>query len=201
MNTIATAVTTVALFALTTSAQALSFSYALDTNITYLMEPAYGPGSKPQVRPGESYRWFGTLTFETSAAADGTYLSSNVPEIPGRLTSFVLNTILQDGSYINPQDGSYDLKKDGLFYVQIPPYVILKDGQVADLGFRIEQWPDIWVRISGMNATYQSTLYDGFHARGTGTLVPVSPAPEPETYALMLAGIAAIAGQVRRRRS
>jgi hypothetical protein len=92
------------------------------------------------------------------------------------------------------------LKTDGTSYTQIPPYVILKDGQVADLGFRIEQWPDIWVRISGMNATYQSTLYDGFHARGTGTLV-AAPIPEPETYALMLAGIAAIAGKVRRRRS
>jgi hypothetical protein len=166
---------------------ASSFSYVLDASAAYLLEAAY-TGSKPQVHPGEPIAWNGTLTFETSSAADGTYLTPLVPDM-GRVTSFVLSTNLI----------SYDLKS-GISNVQIPPYVILKDGKVADLGFRVEPLPDIWVRISGMNVTYSSTLYDGFHAGGTGTLV-ATPIPEPETYALMLAGIAAIAGQVRRRRS
>jgi hypothetical protein len=153
----------------------------------YLTEPAY-VGAPPQVTPGQPFDWSGTLTFETSAALDGTYIS--FPQAGyGQVTSFTLVT----------NKISYDLKNNGTSSAQIPPFVVLAGGEVTQLGFRYESFPDIFVRIDGMNARYSNILFDGFHSAATGTLTPVAAVPEPETYALLLAGLGAIAGQVRRK--
>ncbi|HEX2542787.1 MAG TPA: PEP-CTERM sorting domain-containing protein [Caldimonas sp.] len=183
MKPIALAVATSALCLAAETSAAASFTFALHGTGAYLEQPAHS--GVPQATPGLAFEWLGTLTFATGSSADGTYLPFVGPH--GLLSSFSLNTNLI----------SFDLGR-GLNNVQIPPVITLSGGEVTFILFRYEELPDVFVRIDGMSATYSSTLNAGFHSSAVASLTPVTPVPEPETYALLLVGLA-LCGVARRR--
>lgn len=164
------------------------------------------------------FAWSGVVTVTTISGADGTYfaearniltasghinseppLLAVVPGVPGGdpaglkdLAGFALFDFPGDPSWIFPNGASVTIVNGAVSSISASGIQPGSRAGPATLTF------------SGLGVSYtdaelvNSAFGDGFRINAQGVLTPV---PEPETWALMLAGIAGIGAVTRMRRS
>lgn len=88
-------------------------------------------------------------------------------------------------------------------------YELALGGSVVQSGSIAEAYAAHWLGFSGGgfdevrvrdNNSFTSSLTGGYNAFAVDSIKVAAPVPEPETYALMLAGLAAVGFMARRRR-
>jgi hypothetical protein len=112
--------------------------------------------------------WYGSFTFEADSASDGTQ--------PVSLLS------LQDSF---GEDFSFSLFDSGLF-------LTLADGRVTDVTGKLVFPNGIRYGFSGLTASHEQPQFHHYGPTSASATLGVNAVPEPGTYALMLAGLAAI---------
>ena len=130
--------------------------------------------------------WAGTITVETASAGDGTFSGDD-------LLSLTFDTTLVQFT----TDGNFS----GIFSPSFAMATVQNGVVSVGLRFLLNEYTSL--DVVGSNASY---LFSGAHHGGTitgealigpGLIVPV---PEPDTYALMLAGLLLVPSLMKRHR-
>ena len=190
-------VLTAALLALMGTAQAQSeFDYSYNgTLLTWCSSPSgggCGPGEDPNVPRADP--WMGTLSFITSSSADGAYscLVGCGPDHDGELIIGFNGTLWPRWFPRVPLGFPGDVFR--------PLTLTLLNGAVVSLIGTFSDDPSVQIYSTDGEALAfgRSTFGTEGTVRqiGTATLTAI---PEPETWALLLAGLASIGGFTRRR--
>ena len=186
-----------ALFA--TSAQATTYHLTTaGTGVTLVDGWAVGvPVSLVPPAP-VSFAWAGTIDLSTAASTDGTYTGAS-------LTSFDAQAAISGprpayaifGFHLNPYGGGDRVN------FEAAPIVTIAGGLVTSIVASARYLPGPVVSFDGASLIYEGTSFHAgtTHSSGIATnYVPIPPVPEPETWALMLAGFGVVASLHRRRR-
>ncbi|HEY2560752.1 MAG TPA: PEP-CTERM sorting domain-containing protein [Caldimonas sp.] len=139
----------------------------------------FGDPSYPACAEDYTVAWIGAGEVVTSGSADGVYTGADV-------TFF--------SSLANIKTAS-----DSNGWTWGPITVTIADGEISSIDFfAVANGGDETLRFSGLDAGYTRQEFHEDRIIASGTVLPIlGPAPEPETYALMLAGLLGI---VARRR-
>ena len=173
------------------SASADSFSFDLTGGGIYDQNNGLYP--PPQAAPGAPFDWFGRLTIQTSSSLDGIY-SAYADEFPGSVGPLSVQFTSNLASF-----STGGVTPGATFY--IPPYVVVSGGQITSIRTSVDLFSSIFVRFDGLHADYVNSGDNSYKGVAVGTFVPsVAAVPEPESYALLLAGLAAIGAVQRGRR-
>ena len=146
-----------------------------------------------------AFGWAGNLHIETDASSDGVYSGA-------RLTSFTARGAM-DGVVPYAVFG-FDIVGSGLSYGDFPNYgvilptVTLTNGRVSAVTGSLRFLPTSGtISFAGMSVSQNGVYWHQGTTYSSGTIaapifatyaVPVTPVPEPETYAMLLAGLAAL---------
>lgn len=137
----------------------------------------------------ENISWIGQIHLETATAADGVFSGKD-------LLAFDLTSNF--GGFATDGNNSADTLHLGSPTASVTVF----GGQVTSVQLTWRNRCGTTYRFSGMQAQLGSDLCghgDLLNVTADVTAM-VSPIPEPGTWALMALGLAAVAGQVRRRR-
>ena len=154
------------------------------------------------------FQWSGNLHVETDASADGVYSGTH-------LTSFASRGVI-DGNApyaVFGFDFSGNGSGYGTYFSTMLPSVTITNGRVSDVTgeMRLSVPSTSMLSFSGLSVNQSAYFWNRVTTYSTGRLetplmpayiLPVSPVPEPETYAMVLAGLAALrfrSGYVARR--
>ena len=165
---------------LCSGAQATTFNFAL--NGTGEGEPNFyshpdcfdGSPTFPQCANPYPIVWTGTASVSTDSTADGTYTGAHLLSFV-----FVSNVFFYPGGLIP----------------DLPPSVTLAGGKVVSFVVEATGFEGSHFGIEGLAASYGR---HEFHQDIIGVTGTLSAIPEPETYALMLAGLMLIHGITRK---
>ena len=159
-----------------TSFLALSGSYTFTPGVCTV------PGPCATTSP-----WLGTVTVVTDSAVNGSYTGDHLLAV-----TLVTDKQLGAGfSLLAPATGQWGFS------------VVLAGGEATSIN---GTYPDVsnsrleTYSFSGLQLAYDAGY--GYHAgtaQGSATLTPIAPAPEPASYAMLLAGLAVLSFVSRRR--
>jgi hypothetical protein len=167
------------------SAHAAAFDFNLEGTSTTLWNPyAHSecmtgePWNVPGCLDPHIASWVGSMHMQTDSLADGVYFGEH-------LLSFAFESNLF--AYPSPDLPGW----------RQPPTVTLWAGKVASISMHGDG-DNSFFDIRGFDASFQQGQHHADFITATGTLVPV---PEPDTDALLLAGLALVGIVAPRRRS
>jgi hypothetical protein len=149
-------------------------------------------------RPGcpqaVTYSWLGSGSVTTSSGADGTYSGDD-------LVSFSAQAHPGPGASQYAVFG-FNFKTDGShpFLGSGPePSVTISGGQIVAIDASGVMIPEtLTLSFFGLNVKEDGTSFHAGTTHDVGTITPTMPVPEPETWALLVAGAGAV-GVVRRK--
>jgi hypothetical protein len=126
--------------------------------------------------------WNGTVTVETAESGDGTFRPTSVAMASLPMTFSGLNVYTDFACCTVTVQGGQVISLDGAVSTGEPPVLV-------------------GIRFGGLSAFYSRPCYRCDSVFGSAALAPavLSPAPEPETYAMLLAGLALIGSRIRYR--
>ena len=193
-----------ALLAVMGAAHAQSeFDFAYTGTIVTLCGPTFCPGFPSPIDGPIIEPWTGTISFLTSSSADGTYSctfgglcsSDGVLSIGFSNGAFGFNGAFSSSWFPFPLLGGF---------LNPPLTLTLLDGAIASLkgGFTfVPGAPQCCgYRTDGTTLTYSEDFTDSAPKFSRFASALLTPIPEPETWALLLVGMAAIGGLTRKRR-
>lgn len=128
------------------------------------------------------------FTFTLPANGGSGYSVTNFP-----LPRFGVNTVLATLSLFSNTDGILNNGDDTFLSSSTTP-----GGNSLALAWNAAPAGKYYIKVAGNATGMNGGLYNGAISVAT---VPLAPVPEPETYAMMLAGLGALGFLARRRRN
>jgi hypothetical protein len=163
-----------------------TFKFDIHGSLYHLFNAWECPGQICR-EPAITYPWHGTITLGTADSADGVYTVGN------GLLSFLID-----------HSGSGGVRNGVEVFLGVPTLAVsLVGGHVSDISGSTERSP--WeprsrYSFAGFQVTYAEEHSHHYGPTwGTGRLV--AAIPEPETYAMLLAGLALVGAATRRKRA
>jgi hypothetical protein len=139
------------------------------------------------------FAWTGTIDVTTSSGADGVYSGSNLLSFTGQaaLTAPAQYAVF---GFQFATDGT-----GGSFFPTGPPVVTIGNGLVTSIDASGSFHPGD-ISFNGLHVAYGGFFFHGGTTSSNGSLTNVSAVPEPETYAVLLLGLAGIGFVARKRK-